>query len=300
MATVTSAPAPSGLHALAVATRPRTLPAAVAPVCVGTAIAAAHGSLRPLAALAALAVALLLQVAANFANDLFDFERGADTDARLGPPRATQQGWISPARMRLAIAVAIAAAAVPGLHLVAIGGWPIAAGGVLAIAAALAYTGGPLPFGYLGLGEVGVFAFFGVVAVCGTYFVQAGTVTPLVVAASLAVGAFASAILVANNLRDVDTDRIAGKRTLAVRFGARGARLEFAALLAFGYAVPLAMVVSGATSRWVLAPLITLPWASLVVFDVMRSSGRELNPLLATTARLELVFCALFALGLAA
>ncbi len=300
MATVSAAQAPSGLRALALATRPRTLPAAVAPVCVGTALAAAHGSLRPTTAAAALAVALLLQVVANFANDLFDFERGADTDARMGPLRATQQGWISPTRMRLAIAVAIAAAIVPGLHLVVLGGWPIAIAGVLAIAAALAYTGGPLPFGYLGLGEVGVFAFFGVVAVCGTYFVQAGAVPPLVIAASLAVGALASAILVVNNLRDIESDRAAGKRTLAVRFGARGARIEFVGMLAFAYAVPLAMVISGATSRWALAPLLTLPRASMLGFDVARSSGRELNPLLATTARLELAFCALFAFGLAA
>ena len=300
MATVSSAPAPSSLHAFALATRPRTLPAAIAPVCVGTAIAAAHGSLRPLTAAAALAVALLLQVVANFANDLFDFERGADTDARMGPPRATQQGWISAARMRVAIGVAVGAAVIPGLHLVTMGGWPIAAGGVLSIAAALAYTGGPLPFGYLGLGEVGVFVFFGLVAVCGTYFEQAGAVPPLVIAASLAVGALASAILVVNNLRDIDTDRAAGKRTLAVRVGARGARIEFAALLAFGYAVPLALVLGGATSRWALAPFLTLPRAAMLAFDVARTSGRELNPLLAATARLELAFCALFAFGLAA
>lgn len=297
---MSSAHAPSTLQAFVSAARPRTLPAAVAPVCVGTAIAAAHGSLRPLAAIAALAVALLLQVVANFANDLFDFERGADTHARLGPARAVQQGWISPGRMRLAVILAIAAAIVPGVHLVSVGGWPIAVLGVLAIAAALAYTGGPLPFGYRGLGEVGVFVFFGVVAVCGTYFVQTGAVTALVVAASLAVGALASAILVVNNLRDIDTDRVAGKRTLAVRFGARASRIEYAALLGFAYAVPIVLVASGATSRWALAPLVTLPRAMLLAIDVARTGGSGLNPLLAATARLELAFCALFALGLAA
>jgi 1,4-dihydroxy-2-naphthoate octaprenyltransferase len=300
VATVSSASVPSALHAFALAARPRTLPAAVAPVCVGTAIAASHGQLRPAAAAAALAVALLLQVAANFANDLFDFERGADTDARLGPARAVQSGWITPARMRLAVAAALAAAIVPGLHLVAIGGWPIAAAGVLAIAAALAYTGGPLPFGYLGLGELGVFVFFGVVAVCGTYFVQAGGLTCVVFAASLAVGALATAILVVNNLRDVDTDRVAGKRTLAVRFGRRAARVEYAALVAFAYGIPIALVLGGGSSAAALAPLVSLPWAILMVLDVMRARGDALNPLLASTARLELTFCALFALGLAA
>jgi 1,4-dihydroxy-2-naphthoate octaprenyltransferase len=300
VATVSSATAPGAARAFVLAARPRTLPAAVAPVCVGTALAAANGSLRPLAALAALAVALLLQVAANFANDLFDFERGADTEARVGPARAVASGWITPARMRVAVLAALVAAAVPGLHLVALGGWPIAAAGVLSIAAALAYTGGPLPFGYLGLGELGVFAFFGVVAVCGTYFVQAGSLAPAVFVASLAVGALASAILVVNNLRDVDTDRAAGKRTLAVRFGRRAARAEYAGLLASAYTVPIALVASGAASPAALAPFVTLPWALLLTIDVARARDAELNPLLGATAKLELVFCALFALGLAA
>lgn len=300
MAAVSSARSPSALYAFALAARPRTLPAAVAPVCVGAAIAASQGRFRPAAVAAALAVSLLLQVAANFANDLFDFERGADTDARVGPARAVQSGWITPARMRLAVVATLAAATVPGLHLVAIGGWPIAAAGVFAIAAALAYTGGPLPFGYLGLGELGVFVFFGVVAVCGTYFVQAGGVTFVVFAASLAVGALASAILVVNNLRDVDTDRAAGKRTLAVRLGRRAARAEYAAMIAFAYGVPIALVVVRASSAAALAPLVSLPWAILMVLDVMRARGDALNPLLASTAKLELAFCALFALGLAA
>ncbi len=300
MAAVSPANTPGALYAFALAARPRTLPAAVAPVCVGAALAAAHGALRPAVVAAALAVALLLQVAANFANDLFDFERGADTDARVGPARAVQSGWITPARMRLAVVAALAAAIVPGLHLVAIGGWPIAAAGVLAIVAALAYTGGPLPFGYLGLGELGVFVFFGVVAVCGTYFVQAGGVPFVVLAASLAVGALASAILVVNNLRDVDTDRAAGKRTLAVRFGRRAARVEYAALIGFAYGIPIALVLGAVSSAAALAPLVSLPWAVLLVLDVMRARGDSLNPLLASTAKLELAFCALFALGLAA
>ena len=188
----------------------------------------------------------------------------------------------------------------PGLHLVALGGWPIALTGVLAMLAALAYTGGPLPLGYLGLGEVASSRFFGVVAVCGTYFVQAGSVTPAVFAASLAVGALASAILVVNNLRDVATDRVAGKRTLAVRLGRRAARAEYAGLVVFAYAIPVALVASGAAPRTAVAPLVTFPWALLLVIDVARARDHALNPLLASTAKLELGFCVLFALGLAA
>jgi 1,4-dihydroxy-2-naphthoate octaprenyltransferase len=244
----------------------------VAPVCVGTALAASHGTLRPAAVAAALAVALLLQVAANFANDLFDFERGADTDARVGPARAVQSGWITPSRMRLAVVAALAAALVPGLHLVALGGWPIAAAGVLAIAAALACTGGRsvrLPPAR----RVGVFVFFGVVAVCGTYFVQAGGVPVRGVCGVAGGGRAQSAILVVNNLRDVDTDRAAGKRTPAVRFGRRAARAEYAALLAFAHAIPIALVLGGVSSAAALAPLVSLPWAVLMALDVMRARG---------------------------
>ncbi|RIK90367.1 MAG: 1,4-dihydroxy-2-naphthoate polyprenyltransferase [Proteobacteria bacterium] len=301
MATVApDPPRPSALTAFALAARPRTLPAAVAPVLVGAALGAHAGVFRLDVAVAAIAVALALQVAANFANDVFDFERGADTDARLGPARAVQRGWIAAGSMRWAVALALGAALPPGLWLVAQGGWPLAVAGALAIAAALAYTGGPLPLGYAGLGEVAVFAFFGLVAVAGTWFVQAGTLTPLALAAAIPPGALASAILVVNNLRDVETDRAAGKRTLAVRLGARAARGEYAALLGVAYAVPPLLVAAGALSAWALAPLATAPLALALARRVARSDGAALNPLLGATARLELGFCALFAAGIAA
>jgi len=245
-------------------------------------------------------VAVLLQIAANFANDLFDFERGADTDARLGPPRAVQQGWIPTARMRQAVAAALGAALLPGLWLIAQGGWPFAVAGALAMAAALAYTGGPLPLGYVGLGEVAVFVFFGVVAVCGTHWVQSGGFSPVALGASVAPGALASAILVVNNLRDVATDRDAGKRTLAVRLGARAARVEYVALLGIAYATPVALVASGALGWPALLPLASVPLAVRLARRVALAEGAALNPLLAETARLELVFCALFAGGIIA
>lgn len=300
MATVERSARPGPLRAWALAARPRTLPAAIAPVCVGTALAIAEAPPRWGGIAACLAVALLLQIAANFANDLFDFERGADTDARLGPPRAVQQGWIPSARMRWAVAAALGAALVPGLWLIAQGGWPFAVAGALAVAAALAYTGGPLPLGYVGLGEVAVFAFFGVVAVCGSHWVQSGGFSAVALAASVAPGALASAILVVNNLRDVATDRAAGKRTLAVRFGTRTARIEFAGLLALAYATPLALVGSGALGVLALLPLATAPSAVRLGRRVARTEGAALNPLLAETARLELLFCALFAGGIIA
>lgn len=300
MATVEHVAPPGALRAFAAAARPRTLPAAIAPVCVGTAIAVADAAPRWDVIIACLAVALLLQVAANFANDLFDFERGADTDARLGPPRAVQRGWISAGHMRAATATALGAALLPGVWLVVQGGWPFAIAGALAIAAALAYTGGPMPLGYVGLGEVAVFAFFGVVAVCGSHWVQSGGFSAVALGASVAPGALASAILVVNNLRDVATDRVAGKRTLAVHFGVRAARVLYAALLSLAYATPVALVACGRLEWPALLPLASAPLAVRLVRRVARAEGAALNPLLAATAALELVFCALFAGGILA
>jgi 1,4-dihydroxy-2-naphthoate octaprenyltransferase len=288
-----------GWRAFALAARPRTLPAAVAPVLVGAALAWEAGAFRASVVAAAFAVALALQIAANFANDVFDFERGADTDTRLGPPRAVQQGWIAPDAMRAAFVAALVAAAVPGLWLVLQGGAVLALAGIAAMAAAFAYTGGPRPLAYEGLGEVAVFVFFGGVAVAGTVYAQTGTFAPHVVAAAIAPGALASAILVVNNLRDRDGDRAAGKRTLAVRFGASAARVEYAALLAFAYGAPIGLVAGGALGPWALLPLATAPHAVSLARQVARTDGAALNPLLGATARLELGFCALFALGIA-
>jgi 1,4-dihydroxy-2-naphthoate octaprenyltransferase len=288
---------PSVVESWFLAARPRTLPVAVAPVLVGSGLALADGRAAALPAAAALLGALLLQVGANLANDVFDFEKGADTEERLGPPRATQLGWITPAAMRRGTVAVLGAAALVGLYLVAVGGWPIAVVGALAIAAALAYTAGPYPLGYHGLGDVAVFFFFGGVAVCGTYWMQALALPPRVAAASLPMGALATAILVVNNLRDVETDARAGKRTLAVRLGPGAARLEYGALVTGAFLpCPLLWLVGDAPAG-VLLPLLTLPQALRLVRRVAREEGPALNQVLAATARLELVFGLLFAVG---
>jgi len=280
------------------AIRPRTLPVAFAPVLVGTALAAAAGEARALPATAALAGALLLQIGANLANDLFDSEKGADREDRIGPPRTMQLGLVTAAQMRRAIALAFGAALLVGLYLVAVGGWPIAVIGALSIAAGLAYTGGPFPFGYHGLGDVAVFVFFGPIAVVGTHYVQALSLSPFTIAAALPVGALATAILVVNNLRDIDTDARAGKRTLAVRIGRRATRIEFCSLLVSAYALLPGFWLLGAVSPWVLLPLLTLPRARALARAVASASdGPTLNTALAGTARLAFGFSLLFAVG---
>jgi 1,4-dihydroxy-2-naphthoate octaprenyltransferase len=279
------------------AARPRTLPAAAAPVALATAVALADGRAAALPAAAALAGALLLQIGTNLANDVFDFEKGADTQERLGPPRATQLGLLTPTAVRRGAAAVFAAAAVVGLYLVAVGGWPIALVGALSIAAGLAYTGGPYPLGYHGLGDPAVFLFFGVVAVCGTYWVQALELPAHVVGVSVPIGALATAILVVNNLRDVDTDARAGKRTLAVRWGRRAARIEYAALLLVAYATCPLLWLSGAAPLGVLLPLLTFPFALALARRVAREQGPALNDVLAATARLELGFALLLGAG---
>lgn len=281
------------------AARPKTLPAALSPVIVGTALAYADGGLAWLPALGAAVGALLLQILSNFANDYSDFFRGADTPDRLGPLRVTSSGLITPAQMRNGIIAVIAASALVGLYLIWVGGWPILLIGVAGIVAALAYTGGPFPFGYYGLGELFVFLFFGVAAVCGTYYVQTLTLTSAVVTASFAVGALVTAILVVNNYRDIDTDRRAGKRTMAVRLGRRGAQVEYAALLVFAFLLPVVMWLMENASVWVMLSWLTLPLAMQLI-QTLRSAtdGPTLNKTLAGTARLGLLFSLLLAAGI--
>ena len=283
------------------AARPRTLLAAFAPIAVGTAVAAAEGVTRPGIAVLALVTALALQIAANFANDLFDFEKGADTDARRGPPRAVQMGWLSRGEMRAGIAVAVTLAIAAGLGLVAAGGWPILVAGVLSLVAALAYTGGPWPLGYHGLGDACVFVFFGGVGVIGSHYVQAGHVSPLAVAAAVPVGLLVTAILVVNNLRDIETDRSAGKRTLAVMLGPRVTRAYYAGLLSVAFAVPALLAASGSLSLAALLPLATAPLAVRLARSVANAADAATwNDALAGTARLAFLFAFLFAAGIAA
>lgn len=281
------------------AARPATLTAAAAPVLVGTAVAVAAGGFRAGPALAALAGALLLQVAANFANDLFDFEKGADTEHRLGPTRVVQAGLLSPRAVRRGLGVVLALALLAGVYLTWVAGPVIIAIGLLSMLAAVAYTGGPYPLGYNGLGDIAVFIFFGPVAVCGTTFVQAGHVPALAWWAAVPIGALATAILVVNNVRDIETDAAAGKRTLAVRLGRGAALAEYGGLLLVAYAVPVLLVATGRLLGPVLLPLVSLPVALHWLRYVRRSTGRALNPALGGTARLLFLFGALFAAGIA-
>lgn len=299
---------PSAVSSWIAAARPATLPASTSGVVVGIGAALAVAPFRPDTALGCLAAALLLQVFANFANDLSDFRRGADTPDRLGPTRAVAAGLISPREMQAGMLAMAVAAGLDGAYLTLVGGPGILGLGIAAVLAALAYTGGPWPFGYRGLGELFVFIFFGPVCVAATAFLQAGRVEPLFLLASIPPGAIAMAILVVNNLRDVETDREAGKRTLAVRFGKGFARGEYVACLAAAGLVPIALLGARLAragdlvpSLLVLIPLLACPPAIGLVRAVFHDGEpRRLNLVLRDTARVGLMFGALFALGLAA
>jgi 1,4-dihydroxy-2-naphthoate polyprenyltransferase len=281
------------------AARVRTLPAAVAPVLVGTSLAAHEGRFRPLAFVAALLGALFIQVGTNLSNDYSDARRGADTEDRLGPVRVTAGGLVPPAQVLRATYLSFGAAVLCGIYLIAIAGPLLLLIGAASILAGVLYTGGPRPYGYAGLGEVFVFLFFGVVAVTGSYFVQQEKITWLALALSVPVGLLAAAILVVNNVRDIDTDRRAGKNTLAVRMGRPRTRVMYAAMLAVAFAAVVALAVS--QSPWWLLPLAAIPLAVKLVGTVRtRTDGPSLNGALAGTGALQLAFCVLLSAGILA
>lgn len=300
MTTAATAPLPpSKARAWVLAARPATLPAAVAPVLVGGAIAARAHHVAFLPFLAALVGAILIQIGANFSNDLFDFKKGADTVDRLGPTRVTQQGYVTEREVASATALTFGLATLVGIYLVAVGGWPIVAVGVASIVAALAYTGGPFPFGYYGLGDIFVFVFFGLVAVMGTYYVESLSLSWASFFAAIPSGLLITGILVVNNVRDVDTDRIAGKKTLAVRLGRQAVRVEYVACLVVAYLVPPLMWLAGTGSWLFWAPLLTVPMAVRLARVVMtRVEGPPLNGALKGTGLLQLFFAILFAASL--
>jgi len=296
----TPSPPESLVRIWVMASRPKTLTVAVVPVFVGTALAIQAGMFKPLAALAALICSILIQIGTNFANDLFDWEKGADVEERLGPTRVTSAGLLSPQEVRNGMMLVFALAAVFGLYLVYVGGWPILVVGVASILSGIAYTGGPFPLGYNGLGDLFVFIFFGLIAVVGTYYVQALEVTNIAFIASIPIGAIATAILVVNNVRDVDTDRVVGKRTLAVLFGRTVSRVQYMLIMALSYLTPLWLWFSFDRSLWVFLPWLTLPMAVRLIGVVnTRTEGPALNQALAGTAQLLLLYGVLFAVGLA-
>ncbi|MEW5869689.1 MAG: 1,4-dihydroxy-2-naphthoate polyprenyltransferase [Chloroflexota bacterium] len=292
------------------AARPKTLPAAAAPVVVGAALAWRAGQFRWDAALAALLAALLLQIGANLANDVFDYHRGADTHQRLGPLRVTQAGLLTPGQVLAGMWVVFGLAAVLGVYLTWLAGWPVMAIGLASILAAIAYTGGPFPFGYYGLGDLFVFIFFGLVAVCGSFYVHTRSLNWAAFWSALPMGFLITAILVVNNLRDLHNDRAAGKRTLAVRLGEQRTRWQYLACLAGAYLTPLGMaaanpsglpfvgVGAAGSSLWLLLSWLSLPMGISLVRFVWTTSGKPLNQALAGTGRLTLIYGVLFALGL--
>lgn len=280
------------------ALRPKTLPAAVVPVLVGAACAFRAGAVSWVNTAICVACSLLLQIASNFANDVFDFEKGSDTQQRVGPARAVAQGWITPAQMKRAVLVTLAAAAIAGSYLVYLGGWPLFWLGALALVCAVAYTAGPFPLGYNGLGDVCVFFFFGPVAVCGTAYLNSGFVPLQAWLAAIPIGALTTAILVVNNVRDEATDRLTGKRTLAVRWGRRAGVVEYAVLLAAAYAMPLVLVLGGLVAWPVVLPLATAPIGLRLTQQLQTRRGPTLNLTLAGTARLLALFGVLFGIGL--
>jgi len=293
-----AAPAASpSLRTWLLAARPKTLTAAVVPVVVGTGFALGQGMAAAWPALAALAGAVLIQIGTNLTNDYYDFRKGADNHERVGPTRVTQSGLIAPSTVLAAGAACFAAATLVGITLVARGGWPFVVIGLASVLAGWAYTGGPYPLGYHGLGDLFVMVFFGLVAVPGTFYAQALRLAPAVWPAAVAVGATGTMILVVNNLRDADTDARAGKHTLVVRFGRGFGRAEYVLLLAIALAMPVLMVSVG-WARWpVLAALAAAPLAWPPLSRVLGSSGGALNPALGATARFQAAYGLLLALG---
>jgi 1,4-dihydroxy-2-naphthoate polyprenyltransferase len=281
------------------AARLRTLPAAIAPVLVGASLAGTEDRFRVGAFIAALLGAIFIQVGTNLSNDYSDARRGADTEDRLGPVRVTAGGLVPPRQVLLATYVTFGLAVLCGAYLVYVAGPVLLAIGAASILAGILYTGGPRPYGYEGLGEVFVFLFFGIVAVAGSYYVQQEKLEWEAFALAVPVGLLAAAILVVNNVRDIDTDRRAGKRTLAVRLGRRRTRTLYSAMLLVADAA--LSPVAFALSAWVLLPVLTLPLAARLARTVRaRVDGPTLNAALARTGMLQLAFCVLLSVGILA
>ena len=287
------------LQAWGLAIRPRTLPAAAAGVVMGSAVAWRDGFFRLDAALACLFAALLLQIGSNLANDVFDFERGTDTPERLGPTRVTQAGMLTPLQVKVGMGVVFVLAALLGLYLAWLGGLPIVLIGIAAIISAIAYTGGPFPLGYHGLGDIFVFIFFGLAAVAGTYYVQAGSVSAAAWWMSISPGLIITAILVVNNLRDIDNDRKGGKHTLAVRIGERATKTQYLICMVVAYLILPVVAWLGIISWFSLLAWGSLPLAFRATRTVFTQKGRPLNAALAGTGQAAFVFSVLFWVGIA-
>ena len=289
---------PNRLQTWWLAIRPRTLPAAAAGVVAGSALAFYDGAFHPIRALTALLVALLLQIGSNLANDVFDYERGTDLARRHGPLRVTQSGLLTPDQVKIGMWIAFCLAGLLGLYLAFEAGWVVLLIGLVAIFSAITYTGGPFPLGYYGLGDLFVFLFFGLASVAGTYFVQARLVSPAAWWMSLPIGLIIVGILVVNNLRDIETDRLASKHTLAVMLGERFAKVEYLFCVVAAFLCLPMLCAFGILPWWSLLAWLTLPLAWKLTRVVFMQKGKTLNMALAGTGQLALAFSALFMLGL--
>jgi 1,4-dihydroxy-2-naphthoate octaprenyltransferase len=295
----TGASSVSGVRIWLMAARPRTLPAAVAPVLVGTALAGFGHVFHPLRFVAALLGAIFIQVGTNLSNDYSDARRGADADDRLGPVRVTAGGLVPPKQVLVATYVSFGLAVLAGVYLIVVAGWQLLLVGAASILAGVLYTGGPRPYGYEGLGEVFVFLFFGVVAVAGSFFVQVKHLHWEAFALSVPVGLLAAAILVVNNIRDIDSDRRASKRTLAVRLGRARTRTMFAGVVYLAFLLAPVTWLFGPVTAWVMLTWLALPLAvGLIRVVQTRADGPSLNGALARTGMLQLAFCVLLSAGL--
>jgi 1,4-dihydroxy-2-naphthoate octaprenyltransferase len=282
------------------AVRPWSFTISLAPVLAGTSLAALDGyPPNLLLAGVALLACFLIHAGTNLQNDVGDFRRGADLVGRIGPPRVTTQGWLSASQVQAAASSSFALAFVPGAYLVVHGGWPIVAIGVASIAAGAVYTAGPRPIAYSGWGEAFVIVFFGLVAVGGMYYLHTGMLSASALLAGAALGLLAAAVLVVNNVRDIDSDRRIGKNTLAVRLGPRASAWEYAALMHLPFALSAVLAFTRG-QPWLLAPLVLLPWANTLAQRVAREpSGAWLNGALGATAKLGLTFALLLTVGAA-
>lgn len=289
---------PSGFRVWFLAIRPKTLWAAVAPVIIGTALAYDVGGVHWLSAAAALMGALFIQIGTNLSNDYFDFKKGADAQNRLGPVRVTQSGLIAPEKVKAAAHIAFKIAFIIGIYLVIRGGWPIVIIGLLSIVFGIMYTGGPFPLGYKGLGEIFVLIFFGPVAVGGTYYVQVLEIDWVVIACGLSPGLISVAILTVNNLRDIESDAKAGKRTLSVRFGKTYAQILYLASMLMASIMPLLIWLKTGFHVYSLLTLLIIVMAVPAIKKVFEyQNGVELNKVLEYTGQLLLLYSILFAVG---
>ncbi len=286
------------LESWILASRLKTLPAAVVPVLIGSALAYSDGSFNLLSAIITLICSLLIQIATNFTNDLYDFLKGTDKKDRSGPTRVVTAGLITPNEMKYGVILTFGLAFILGLYLVSIGGWLILLIGIISIIAGFAYTAGPYPLAYNGLGDIFVFIFFGLIGTVGTYYVQTQQISPLAFWSSIPVGALITNILVVNNYRDTDEDRLSGKRTLSVIFGKRFARLQYVFFMILSYLILLVVYFTFKQEVWIFLPVLTLPVSLRLIKMIYTLEGKALNNTLALTAKLSALYAILFSIGI--